>query len=233
MANAKIDWNDVARLCDPKADIPQDQIDREVAAIVKAADKADGRKVLATSLAVHRGYEITHTLGNGDGQTGRNAYAQRIGVSPAYITKVRRLGRALAGGVEYADKDGFWSDLSKHVNAKPVGAILDARDEETDTLLPLDVDALREAVTAQGAKAKTSGAKGGAAGSGPADPADAPPVEKGSPNELAVTAMRVLRESCDHLTVAEARAILNGFGALTDQYKARVAAGDGEEAATA
>jgi hypothetical protein len=221
MSDTKIDWNDPTLFATDDAALDWDALVKSTAAAVKTADKAEQTKLFKASLTTFYGYEVLHVLGDGDDQTGRNAYAKQIGVTGAYVTKCRRLGFALVSGVTYGDD--AWRSLSRHVNNAKVSAILDARDED-GALLPLDKAALTDTLTALDKAAESSGAKGGKAGKGPKDPEDkaADPVAV-SALDAAKSAMDTLRKVRMLLSPTEARGFVNGLEGVLAEYRERAA----------
>jgi hypothetical protein len=171
----------------------------------------------------------------------RNAYAAKVGVTPAYITKCRRLGTALAGGVEYGTST--WQDLSKVVNSgEATRKLLDATDE-TGALVPLDLDALVTAVKADGDKSKAASAKGGKAASTAQDAQTPVPTESEVKADTLAdkvkAAMTVIRDAVASGDLAESdlAALDNGIvGVRQDIVKAKAdlaAKADKVKAATA
>lgn len=232
MATAKIDWTDLAAFKAPDSDLNWNLLVKGTVDAVKRAEEADQTKMFRASLTTFRGFEVLHTLGDGEDQTGRNAYAKTIGVTGAYVTKCRRLGWAIVSGVEYGGE--FWKSLSRHVNNAKVSAILDARDED-GALLPLDVAALTAMVGLLDKAGETGGAKGGKNGKGPKDPAETPvDVVKMTANEAATDAMARIRGALPHMTAAQIGALENGIPSLLADIKAaKAAATDAEAAAKA
>lgn len=119
MACVSIEW-DMEHITDPKVDLPHALAVREI-----KSEKRHRGEMFRAALYTYRVCYVTHLVGRRPGQLTYKDFADQLGYSKSYITKLRRLGRALVIH-EVAPQSQLFSELTRFANERDVGALLDS-----------------------------------------------------------------------------------------------------------
>lgn len=104
------------------------QIAKTVADSKRQADRVVGDVMWTAALTTHNVAEVSRAIGKDGVWSSQADYAKAIGFGPAYVTRLKRLGRAaVVLGVTKSSRE--WTFLASYADRAPVGkAIADATD---------------------------------------------------------------------------------------------------------
>lgn len=183
---------------------------RQAARANATAAKKTGEARILSARATHAAVESGALGGKSPVWKTAGDYASDLGVTPATITGLKRLGRALHLGIDPAGEDSErWGFLSSKAGTKEVGALLTAEDATADSIragvdrLLSDQRSGKSADKREARPADGTGAEG-----------DATATVHVTPVEAVRAALEVLRKNLPNLSAEEWAATESAMGDL-------------------